>query len=97
MTPLLELEIEEMWTISDGINEKILEDRYAPWKVDSIILIPIIKTMLRTSAEIRGLQIKGMVTQLMEFTLGYSINRTLDFQYMVKHFIRLYYTPNKLH
>lgn len=89
LTPLMELDLEEMWTISDGLNEKILEDQYAVWKVDSIILFPIITTMIRTSAKIRGLRIMGTVTQPLEVTLGYSINRTLEFKYMVNIFIWL--------
>ena len=77
--------MEEMWIISNGVEEKTLVDLDNPWKVDSILEYEIIKTMLRTWAEIRGLRILGQVTQKLEVSVGYSVNRTLNYMYTVRN------------
>ena len=83
LIPLSQLDMNEMWIISDGVNDVVLEDLGQPWKVRSVLEHEIIRTQLPKWAEIRGMRITGNVDQTLEVSLGYSINRTLDFKYMV--------------
>ena len=82
--PLMDLDLEEMWVISNNQEELTLEDPDNPWKVKSVLKYKIIRTMLRIWAEIRGLRIMGQVTETIEVTLGFSVNRTLNYQYTVR-------------
>ena len=84
VNPLEELNLEEVWIISDGVEDTVLHGPYNAWKVDSVILYPIIKTMIRVPTEIRGLRIQAAVTEALEVALDYAMNRTLNFEFLVR-------------
>ena len=82
----MDLDVEELWEIDDGKEKKTLINPDSPWKVTSILRYEKIRTMLRVWAEIRGLRIMGSDTRRLEVTLGYSVNRTLNYKHMVRIF-----------